>query len=104
MKPWRRRRLTKGWSHEEYFEQLIRGETDLRWDNAITAPDQDGPLPCHQNPGPVPMELAGEDQPDAGETSLPARFYQGKGQRNTAWRCRPWVKRTWQPPSVMRHA
>lgn len=26
---------TKGWSHEEYFEQLIRGETDLRWDNAI---------------------------------------------------------------------
>lgn len=26
----------KGWSHEEYFEQLIRGETELRWDNAIT--------------------------------------------------------------------
>jgi DNA replication protein DnaC len=26
---------TKGWSHEEYFEQLIHGETDLRWDNAI---------------------------------------------------------------------
>ena len=25
----------KGWSHQEYFEQLIRGETDLRWDNAI---------------------------------------------------------------------
>lgn len=25
----------KGWTHEEYFEQLIRGETDLRWDNAI---------------------------------------------------------------------
>ena len=25
----------KGWSHEEFFEQLIRGETDLRWDNAI---------------------------------------------------------------------
>lgn len=24
-----------GWSHQEYFEQLIRGETDLRWDNAI---------------------------------------------------------------------
>jgi DNA replication protein DnaC len=26
---------SKGWSHEEYFEQLIRGETELRWDNAI---------------------------------------------------------------------
>lgn len=26
---------TKGWNHEEYFEQLIQGETDLRWDNAI---------------------------------------------------------------------
>lgn len=25
----------KGWSHQEYFERLIRGETDLRWDNAI---------------------------------------------------------------------
>jgi DNA replication protein DnaC len=25
----------KGWTHEEYFEQLIQGETDLRWDNAI---------------------------------------------------------------------
>ena len=25
----------KGWSHQEYFEHLIRGETDLRWDNAI---------------------------------------------------------------------
>lgn len=25
----------KGWSHEEYFEHLIRGETDLRWDNSI---------------------------------------------------------------------
>lgn len=25
----------KGWTHQEYFEQLIRGETDLRWDNAI---------------------------------------------------------------------
>ena len=25
----------KGWTHEEFFEQLIRGETDLRWDNAI---------------------------------------------------------------------
>ena len=26
---------TKGWSHEEYFEKLIHGETDFRWDNAI---------------------------------------------------------------------
>lgn len=26
---------SKGWSHEEFFEQLIRGETELRWDNAI---------------------------------------------------------------------
>lgn len=25
----------KGWTHEEYFVQLIQGETDLRWDNAI---------------------------------------------------------------------
>lgn len=25
----------KGWSHKEYFDQLIRGETDLRWDNSI---------------------------------------------------------------------
>ncbi len=23
------------WSHAEYFEQLVRGETDLRWDNSI---------------------------------------------------------------------
>jgi DNA replication protein DnaC len=26
---------TNGWSHEEYFEHLVRGETDLRWDNAM---------------------------------------------------------------------
>lgn len=26
---------TNGWSHEEYFEHLVRGETDVRWDNAI---------------------------------------------------------------------
>ena len=26
---------SKNWSHHEYFEQLIKGETDLRWDNAI---------------------------------------------------------------------
>lgn len=26
---------TKGWSHQQYFEHLIRGETDLRWDNGI---------------------------------------------------------------------
>lgn len=25
----------KNWSHQEYFEHLVRGETDLRWDNAI---------------------------------------------------------------------
>jgi DNA replication protein DnaC len=25
----------KGWGHQEYFEQLVRGEADLRWDNAI---------------------------------------------------------------------
>lgn len=25
----------KGWSHGEYFEHLIQGEADLRWDNAI---------------------------------------------------------------------
>ena len=27
--------VKKNWSHQEYFEQLVRGETDLRWDNAI---------------------------------------------------------------------
>jgi len=25
----------KNWSHQEYFEQLLQGETDLRWDNSI---------------------------------------------------------------------
>ena len=25
----------KGWAHAEYFEHLLLGETDLRWDNAI---------------------------------------------------------------------
>jgi DNA replication protein DnaC len=25
----------KGWSHHEYFQQLVQGETDLRWDNGI---------------------------------------------------------------------
>ena len=27
--------VKNNWSHQEYFEQLVRGETDLRWDNAI---------------------------------------------------------------------
>ncbi|HEB68987.1 MAG TPA: hypothetical protein ENI88_05135 [Desulfobulbus sp.] len=25
----------KDWSHQEYFEKLLKGETDLRWDNGI---------------------------------------------------------------------
>ena len=25
----------KNWSHQEYFEHLLQGETDLRWDNGI---------------------------------------------------------------------
>lgn len=25
----------KSWGHQEYFEHLVRGEADLRWDNAI---------------------------------------------------------------------
>lgn len=25
----------KGWGHAEYFERLLQGETDIRWDNAI---------------------------------------------------------------------
>ncbi len=25
----------KGWSHAEYFVNLVQGETDMRWDNAI---------------------------------------------------------------------
>lgn len=25
----------KNWSHQEYFEYLLQGETDLRWDNGI---------------------------------------------------------------------
>ena len=27
--------VKNNWSHQEYFEQLVRGEADLRWDNAI---------------------------------------------------------------------
>ncbi len=27
--------VKKNWSHQEYFEPLVRGEADLRWDNAI---------------------------------------------------------------------
>jgi len=25
----------KNWTHQEYFEKLLQGETDLRWDNSI---------------------------------------------------------------------
>jgi len=27
--------VKKNWSHQEYFEHLVRGEADLRWDTAI---------------------------------------------------------------------
>ncbi len=28
--------VKKKWSHQEYFEHLVKGETDFRWDNAIS--------------------------------------------------------------------
>jgi DNA replication protein DnaC len=70
------------WDHLEYLKRLIEGEIARREDKSLVQRIRRAPLPAHQNPGSVPVELAEEDQPAADPKSLPSELRRTEVQRH----------------------